>query len=157
MNAANPRIHSSQTSAKRPAWLRALGRTLSGILVLGALVLSWFMYKIYYANPRTDDAYVHANTASVAAHVSGPIIKLPLTDNQQVRTGDLLFIVDPRPYKLALDGARTKLNLTEIEVKTLHDTITSSQCATRPAENWRGEGETVSGPYRPAAPTRLRY
>jgi multidrug resistance efflux pump len=125
MNAANPRKHSSQTSAKRPAWVRALGRTLSGILVLGALVLSWFMYKIYYANPRTDDAYVHANTASVAAHVSGPIIKLPIKDNQQVKTGDLLFVVDPRPYKLALDTARTKLNLTEIEVETLHDTINS--------------------------------
>jgi multidrug resistance efflux pump len=126
MNPANPHMHSSQTSAKRPAWVRALGRTLSGILVLGALVLSWFMYKIYYANPRTDDAYVHANTASVAAHVSGPIIKLPIKDDQQVKTGDLLFIVDPRPYKLALDAARTKLNLTEIEVKTLHDTINSA-------------------------------
>ena len=126
MTAANPRIHSAQASTKRPAWVRALGRTLSGILVLGALVLSWFMYKIYYANPRTDDAYVHANTASVAAHVSGPIIRLPMKDNQQVRTGDLLFVVDPRPYKLALDRARTKLNLTEIEVKTLHDTINSA-------------------------------
>jgi membrane fusion protein, multidrug efflux system len=124
MNAADS-IHSSRTS-KHTAWIRALGRTLSAILVFGALVLSWFIYKIYYANPRTDDAYVHANTASVAAHVSGPIIKLPITDNQQVKKGDLLFIVDPRPYKLALDTARTKLNLTEIEVKTLHDTINSA-------------------------------
>ncbi len=119
-------MHSSQTSAKRPAWAYALGRTISGMLVLGALVLSWFIYKIYYANPRTDDAYVHANTASVAAHVSGAIIKLPIKDNQQVKTGDLLFVVDPRPYKLALETARTKLNLTAIEVKTLRDTINSA-------------------------------
>ena len=96
------------------------------MLVLAALVLAWFIYKVYYANPRTDDAYVHANTASLAAHVSGEIMKLPINDNQRVKKGDLLFIVDPRPYKLALDTARTKLNLTEIEVKTLHDTINSA-------------------------------
>jgi len=115
-----------ETSARHASWAHTLGRTLSGILVLAALVLAWFIYKLYYANPRTDDAYVHANTASLAAHVSGQIMKLPINDNQRVKKGDLLFIVDPRPYKLALDTARTKLNLTEIEVKTLHDTINSA-------------------------------
>ena len=87
-------------------------------------------------NPRTDDAYVHANTAAIAAHVSGQIIRLPIKDNQRVKKGDLLFVVDPRPYKLALDAARTKLNLTEIEIKTLQDTINSAaaQLAERKVE-----------------------
>jgi len=107
--------------------MRALGRTLSGVLVLAALVLGWFVYRVYFANPRTDDAYVHADTASVAAHVSGQIIQLPIKDNQRVRKGDLLFVVDPRPYKLALDTARTRLHLTEIEIKTLHDTIKAAE------------------------------
>jgi multidrug resistance efflux pump len=96
-------------------------------VVLAALVLAWFVYRLYYSNPRTDDAYVHANTASLAAHVGGQIIKLPIKDNQRVKKGDLLFVVDPRPYKLALDTARTKLNLTQIEIKTLRDTINSAQ------------------------------
>ncbi len=107
-------------------WIRALGRALSGILVLAAVVLGWFIYRLYYANPRTDDAYVHANTASIAAHVSGQIMQLPIKDNQRVKKGDLLFVVDPRPYKLALDTARTKLNLTEIEIRTLQDTINTA-------------------------------
>jgi multidrug resistance efflux pump len=106
--------------------MRALGRTLSGLLVLAALVLGWFIYRMYYENPRTDDAYVHANTASLAAHVGGQIIHLPIKDNQRVKKGDLLFVVDPRPYKLALDAAQTKLNLTAIEIKTLHDTINAA-------------------------------
>jgi multidrug resistance efflux pump len=114
------------SSGQASPWLRALGRTLSGIIVLAALILAWFIYKVYYSNPRTDDAYVHANTASVAAHVSGQIIRLPIEDNQPVKKSDLLFVVDTRPYKLALDTARTKLNLTEIEIKTLHDTINSA-------------------------------
>jgi multidrug resistance efflux pump len=114
------------TSGRHPSWVRALGRTLSGILVLAAAALGLFVYKVYKANPRTDDAYVHANTAALAAHVSGQIVKLPIRDNQQVQKGDLMFIVDPRPYKLALDTARTKLNLTEIEIKTLRDTVNSA-------------------------------
>jgi len=109
-----------------PIWIRALGRALSGILVLAALLLGWFIYRLYYANPRTDDAYVHANTASMAAHVSGQIVQLPIKDNQRVKKGGLLFVVDPRPYKLALDTARTKLNLTEIEIRTLQDTINAA-------------------------------
>jgi len=109
-----------------PPWIRPLGRILSVSLILATVALAWFIYRLYYANPRTDDAYVHANTASVAAHVSGQIVKLPIVDNQRVKKGDLLFVVDPRPYRLALDTARTKLNLTQIEIKTLSDTIDSA-------------------------------
>ena len=126
----------SNTASRRPPWVRALGRTLSGVLVLTALVLGWFVYRLYYANPRTDDAYVHADTAAVAAHVSGQIVQLPIKDDQRVKRGDLLFVVDQRPYKLALDTARTRLHLTEIEVKTLHDTIKAAdaQLAQRKAD-----------------------
>src|SRR5437763_14460073 len=102
-----------ESQARHSSWIRALGRAVSGLLVLAALLLGWYIYRLYYANPRTDDAYVHANTASLAAHVSGQIVRLPIRDNQRVRRGDLLFVVDPRPYKLALDTARTKLHLTE--------------------------------------------
>jgi multidrug resistance efflux pump len=123
------------TSNNRP-WLRALGRIVSGALVLAALVVGWFIYRVHYANPRTDDAYVHANTAALAAHVSGQIVQLPIKDNQHVNEGELLFVVDPRPYKLALDSAQTQMNLTEVEIKTLHDAIgaATAQLAARRVE-----------------------
>src|ERR1700687_3499018 len=117
---------SSRASTPQRPWLRAIGRTLSGALILAAVLLGWFIYKLYYANPRTDDAYVHANTAAIAAHVSGQIVQLPIIDNQHIKKGDLLFVVDSKPYKLALDTATTKLRLTEIEIRTLQDTINSA-------------------------------
>jgi multidrug efflux system membrane fusion protein len=127
MSAPAPRnTEPARTSLSQRPWVRRLGRILSGLLVLAAVVLGWFIYRLYYANPRTDDAYVHANTAAMAAHVSGQIVRLPIRDNQQVRKDDLLFVVDPRPYKLSLDTARTKLNLTEIEIKTFQDTVSSA-------------------------------
>jgi multidrug efflux system membrane fusion protein len=106
--------------------MRALGRAFGGVLILAAVLLGWFTYRLYYANPRTDDAYVRANTAALAAHVGGQIVQLPIVDNQRVKKNDLLFVVDPRPYKLALDTAKTRLNLTEIEIKTLQDTVNSA-------------------------------
>ena len=127
MSTGDAMPQTGKLASRNPPWVRALGRALSGLLILAALVLGWFIYRRYYENPRTDDAYVHANTASLAAHVSGQIIQLPIKDNQRVQNGELLFVVDPRPYKLALDSARTRLNLTEIEIKTLRDTINAAQ------------------------------
>jgi multidrug resistance efflux pump len=117
--------HADPASQRR--WGRRLGRLLSGVIVGLAILLGYYTYRSYFSNPRTDDAYVHANTAALAAHVSGAIIRLPLRDNQRVTRGDLLFVVDPRPYQLALNAARTKLSLTVIEIKTLHDTIGSAK------------------------------
>lgn len=127
MSENRPLMSQPTDSPRRSPWLRALGRTLSGFFILAAFVLAWFVFRLYYVNPRTDDAYVHANTASLAAHVGGQIITLPIIDNQRVKKGDLLFVVDPRPYKLALDTAKTKLNLTQVEIKTLGDTINSAE------------------------------
>ena len=58
----------AKTQSGQRRWVKALGRTLSGILVLATLFLGWFVYRVYYADPRTDDAYVHANTAALAFH-----------------------------------------------------------------------------------------
>ena len=77
--------------------------------------------------PRTDDAYVRANWVGIAPHVSGPITELPIVDNQYVKQGDLLFVVDPRPYQSALDAATAKLQLTELNIKALEDAIRTAK------------------------------
>src|SRR5271165_5360492 len=84
------RLGPARAPASQRQWARWFGRILSGVLIIAAVLLGGFMYKLYYAHPRTDDAYVHANTASMAAHVSGQIVKLPIADNQHVNKGELL-------------------------------------------------------------------
>jgi multidrug efflux pump subunit AcrA (membrane-fusion protein) len=85
--------------------VRAIGRALGALIVVAAIVLSTFVTRLYYVYPRTDDAYVRANVVGIAAHVSDPIVKMPIVDTQHVREGQLLFIVDPRLYKSAVDRA----------------------------------------------------
>ncbi|HKD70201.1 MAG TPA: biotin/lipoyl-binding protein [Candidatus Binataceae bacterium] len=116
-----------QSTAKDPLLARILGRVLGLAIVVGAIVAVGYVGMLYYVYPRTDDAYVRANSVGVAPHVSGPIVRLPVVDNQHVKQGDLLFIVDPRPYASALDSAEAKLQLTNLEIKALQDAIRSAQ------------------------------
>jgi membrane fusion protein, multidrug efflux system len=109
-------------AADNPA-LKAVGRLLSLAIIVAAIVAILLVTRLYYIYPRTDDAYVRANLIGVAPHVSGPIIKLPIVDNQHVHKGDMLFIVDPRPYQATLDSLMAKLQLTNLQISGLDDAI----------------------------------
>ncbi|MEE2972835.1 MAG: biotin/lipoyl-binding protein, partial [Planctomycetota bacterium] len=69
--------------------------------------------------PRTQDAAIRANLVGVAPHVSGPIVELRVVDNQEVSRGDVLFVVDPRPYQAALAEAEADLVLVDLEIEAL--------------------------------------
>jgi multidrug efflux system membrane fusion protein len=112
--------------------LRLIGHVLSAAIVIATVVVGLLVMRLYYLYPRTDDAYVRANSVGIAPHVSGPITELPIVDNQYVKQGDLLFVVDPRPYQAALDAATAKLQLTELNIRALDDAIrTASSDQTR--------------------------
>jgi len=105
---------------------RVLGRILGLAIVLATGLLGAYVYASLYRHPRTDDAYVRANTIGIAPHVSGPIVELPVVDNQRVAAGDLLFVVDPRPYEAALQQARAQLELTNLEIKGYEQAIAAA-------------------------------
>ena len=81
-------------------WASAVIFTLT--LLLG-LLAAW---RASY-HPRTDDAEIFANLIGIAPQVEGPIIELRVHDNQFVKKGDLLFVIDPRPYQYALEKAES--------------------------------------------------
>lgn len=102
-----------------PLWLRLTGRTVGLAIVLGAVAIGIWVQRISYLEPRTDDASVRANLVGIAPHVSGPLVELHVVDNQEVREGELLFVIDPRPYEVALEKARAALLLTRSEVAAI--------------------------------------
>ena len=65
---------------------------LTAAIVLTAVGLIFWRYHDYLLNPWTRDGRVMANVIQVAPRVSGPVIELPIRDNQRVKAGDLLFI-----------------------------------------------------------------
>lgn len=70
--------------------------SLTASIVLIAIVVIFFKYRNYVTNPWTRDGQVCAQVIQVTSRVSGPIVSLPIEDNQFVKAGDLLFEVDPR-------------------------------------------------------------
>src|SRR5262245_60008477 len=93
-----------------------LGRILGLAILLAAVALA--VYVVYYLDqsPRTDDAFVRADTIGVASQVNGRIIRLRVQDNQAVKQGDVLFEIDPQPYQHALDRARAALDSLEKQI-----------------------------------------
>ncbi|EAA7245795.1 multidrug transporter subunit MdtN [Salmonella enterica] len=79
------------------------------ILVLLALVVMVFVIWRVDSAPSTSDAYASADTIDVVPEVSGRIVELAVVDNQQVKKGDLLFRIDPRPYEASLAKAEASL------------------------------------------------
>ena len=96
-------------------------KRIAGKLVTVAALLSVVgtgataLYRLD-ARPRTDDAFLLADIADIAPDVSGKIVDLKVRNNQAVRAGDVLFVIDPEPYKYKVDSMKAQL---ELAAKTL--------------------------------------
>ena len=90
---------------KEPNSRKLVGRWLSiGIVASAAVLGLTILYKTTH-HPRTDDATVLANYIGIAPQVEGPLVQLPIQDNQLVRKGELLFEIDDRTFQYALEKA----------------------------------------------------
>ena len=116
-------VSSNSNSSGNDRWRRALGALISLTAILSALVCIIVAWQQLQRYPRTDDAYVRANTIGMAPRVFGQIVELPIVDNQFVAAGTLLYRIDARPYEVALARANAALLLVEFDVRALNDAI----------------------------------
>jgi membrane fusion protein, multidrug efflux system len=84
---------------------KLIGRILSVVIVIGALILALVVIERTNHNPRTDDSEILANFIGIAPQVEGPIVRLAVHDNELVKQGDLLYEIDDRPYRYTLERA----------------------------------------------------
>src|SRR5712691_2669771 len=82
---------------------------LTLILLVAAGFLSYDLARYYLYSPWTRDARVRANVVTVAPDVSGYVDDIRVRNNQSVRKGDVLFIIDQERYRLALADAEATL------------------------------------------------
>ncbi len=75
------------------------------VLLIFGLIIS--INSIFYKS--TDDAFVEGHLITIAPRVSGPVIKLLIDDNQEVKKGDLLLEIDPVDYEVKLKQTESKL------------------------------------------------
>jgi membrane fusion protein, multidrug efflux system len=104
-------------------WLRLLVM----ISVPLALAISGIVY--YVANDHyvsTDNAYVQQDKVSVAAEIGGRIVEVAVKENQHVKAGDLLFRIDPDPFKIAIAQAEASIAAAQVKVTTLETDLGNS-------------------------------
>lgn len=94
---------------------KGVKRTITFIIVAVVLVLAGFYIVKELQYESTDDAYVETTTVNVSPRVSGQIEEVYVTDNQHVKEGDLVAVIDDADYKVKLEQAdsnyeRIKLN-----------------------------------------------
>jgi multidrug resistance efflux pump len=78
------------------------------ILVVFVLLFGWTLIADRLT-PYTSDASVRAFVVRIRPEVSGKVIEVAVHDNQIVRTGDLLYRIDPTPFRIAVERAEAKL------------------------------------------------
>src|SRR5271157_4618199 len=97
-----------------PKRSRGLRRFIVPIVLLAGLGYGGKMAYDYFVVGRflvsTDDAYVGASTAIIAAKATGHLTQVPVVDNQVVHQGDLLALIDDGDYRNAVDAAQARID-----------------------------------------------
>ncbi|MGH1592121.1 biotin/lipoyl-binding protein [Methylobacterium phyllosphaerae] len=94
---------------------------LLGGLAVVALCVGVFFYWLLYMHPyeSTDDAFVDARSIAIQPKVGGYLVDVPVTDNQHVAAGQILFQIYQRDYQIALDQAQAQVEADEAGIKNI--------------------------------------
>lgn len=131
-----PQPFNPRTSTRRQALQRWLGRKWP-VVLLGLVALGLIGFKVWdrVHNPWTRDGQVRATVVEITTRVSGPIIKLPIRNNQAVRKGDLLFEIDPRTFTAKLEQSKAGLDNTRDDIEALAREVDVATANVRQAES----------------------
>lgn len=140
--AAAPAAPAPSVSARRRRLFSILGA-----VILAAAVL-WGLYWVLIGSRHvsTDNAYVGADTAQVTALVAGPIVRTPVGETAVVKKGQVIAVIEPADYQLALDRAKAELGQAERRVGQYfaNDEALGAQTAARTADIARAEAMLAS-------------
>jgi multidrug resistance efflux pump len=95
--------------------------TFASITLAG--LLGWGMWGVYMGAPWTRDATVRAYVITMAPEVAGTIVELHVVDNKYVRKGDLLMVIDPTNFLIAVNQSKAAVQLARAGVQNIHAQI----------------------------------
>ena len=98
---------------------RIIRLSLTGLVVVAAIVAIFGLWEHYMVSPWTRDGQVRAQVANIAPQVAGQIVELDVHDDQFVHKGDLLYVIDKSDYKVAVAAAEADVSSkgADLEVK----------------------------------------
>jgi membrane fusion protein (multidrug efflux system) len=105
---------------KRP---RVNFKRIALMLIVPLMVVAGGIYYLETSgrSVATDNAYVKRDIASVSADVAGRIVEVRVRENQIVKAGDILFVIDQAPYKVALEQANAAIASAQVNIGKLRE------------------------------------
>jgi membrane fusion protein (multidrug efflux system) len=89
-------------------------------VLLASAIAGGYLYMDYARHfESTDDAFVAARQFSIAPKVSGYITAVPVTDNQYVKSGDVIARIDDRDYRTALEQAQAQVAAAQASIENI--------------------------------------
>lgn len=110
------RVTITEPVAPRRSWRRPLLIAIVPLLIAAIGGYFWFTSGRIVS---TDNAYVQQDRVSVSSDVAGRIVEVGVRENQAVKAGDLLFRIDPAPYRIAVEQANAGIANAQVSVATL--------------------------------------
>ena len=112
MSEADPKVQAESAALAQPEKERRK-RPWRLVLMLSVPLLLAIVGGYYWLTSgryvSTDNAYVQQDMVSVAPEVNGIITEVLVHENQRVHRGDVLFRIDPRPFRIALANAEAQI------------------------------------------------
>jgi multidrug efflux system membrane fusion protein len=103
------------------------GRMVSLAIIVVAIAVALYALHESDLHPTTSDSSLDADVVHVAAAVGGRILELPVVENARVAKGDLLFQIDPYPYRLAVEQSTADLAISTSNAAIAADQTKSAQ------------------------------
>jgi membrane fusion protein (multidrug efflux system) len=125
---ATGEVHHRETAEfGRQARRQRLRRTVL-LLAVPLLLLAGGLYLWLTSGKTvsTDNAYVKQDVVSISSEVGGLVTSVAVRENQLVKAGDVLFTIDPTPYKIALEKADADIASAQVKVNQLRTDYTTS-------------------------------
>lgn len=94
---------------KPPLYKRPWFWAIAGVIVIAIVIIGLLWYLNSRGKLSTDDAFIEAHITNVAPRVAGHVLEVLVTDNQQVKAGQVLVRLDPVDLQQALESANAQL------------------------------------------------
>jgi len=106
--------------------------TLAAVALAG--LLGWAMWGVYMEAPWTRNATVRAYVVTMAPEVAGRIVELHVVDNKFVRKGDLLLVIDPTNFRIAVSQSEAAVQQAQANVQNIDAQMTVQQAQINASE-----------------------
>src|ERR1700756_5227418 len=111
------------------------GKVIATTAIGLAVVLGILVVFAIDRRPRTHDARIFAYSAGMASEISGRIVQILVTNDQDIAKGAPLLVIDPVPYELQLRQARAQVAALKAQIALTGRQVTSQGSGAQAAEN----------------------